>query len=134
MDLLSDTNGIETGPEDGNIGGPLLREFTCVYDLPHRSLYLEPNIFYGKPELADNSGLALDFRGKSPRVLFVYPDSPAASAGIVTGDELQHPNGREMTGDEWHDLLDGVSGSIVRLIVKHQARVKARSLTLRRYL
>lgn len=62
-----------------------------IYDVPHDLLYVEPNTWYGKPELADNSGLVIDSRGKSARVLFVYPGSPAAKAGILAGDELKDP-------------------------------------------
>jgi aspartyl protease len=131
--LSLDKSGIESGPADGNVGGPVLREFTCVYDLPHHCLYLEPNAWYGKPELADKSGLVLDTRGSFAKVLFVYPGSPAANAGIVRGDNLKDSNGRELTGEEWHDLLDGEPGSIVRATVKHQGHVANVSFALRRY-
>jgi hypothetical protein len=131
--LSLDQNGLEAGPADGNVGGPLLREFTCVYDLPHRWLYLDPNAWYGKPELADKSGIVLDTRGASAKVLFIYPGSPAAKAGIVSGDELKDAKGRELTGNEWHDLLDGEPNSIVRVIVKHQGHVMDVSFALRRY-
>jgi predicted metalloprotease with PDZ domain len=83
--------------------------------------------------LADKSGLVLDTRGAFAKALFVYPGSPAANAGIVRGDELKDSNGRELTGDEWHDLLDGEPGSIVRATVKHQGRVANISFALRRY-
>ena len=121
--LSMNTRGIAEGSVDGNIGGSVLREFTCIYDLPHRSFYLEPNTWYGKPELTDNSGLVIDSRGKSARVLFVYPGSPAAEAGIVAGDELKDSNERDFTGDQLHDLLDAVPGSNVCVTVMHQARV-----------
>jgi hypothetical protein len=132
--LSTDNNGIESGSADGNMGGPLLREFTATFDLPHQSLYLEPNEWYGKPELADKSGMVLDTRGKSVKVLFVYPHSPAAKAGIVQGDVVNDPSGQTLTGDQWHDLLDGPTGSIVRVTVNHQGRVASVSLALRPYL
>jgi hypothetical protein len=132
--LSMDTQGIEAGPVDGNIGGSILREFTCIYDLPHRSLYLEPNTWYGKPELTDHSGLVIDSRGKSARVLFVYPGSPAAEAGVAVGDELKDSNKREFTGDQLHDLLDGAPGSNVCVTVMHQARVRRTCFVLKSYL
>lgn len=134
--LSIDTRGIEAGPVDGNIGGSILREFTCVYDLPHRSLYLEPNTWYGKPELTDNSGLVIDSRANlhGSRVLFVYPGSPAAEAGIVAGDELKDSNGRDLTGDQWHDLLDAAPGSKVCVTVIHQGRAARPCFLLKSYL
>ncbi len=132
--LSMDTHGIAEGSVDGNIGGSILREFTCIYDLPHGWLYLEPDTWFGKPELTDNSGLVIDSRGKAARVLFVYPGSPAAEAGIVAGDELKDSNERQLTGDEWHDLLDAVPGSNVCLTVIHQARVTRTCFVLKSYL
>ncbi len=78
--LSLDAGGIESGASDGSIGGPLLRQFTCVFDVPHNSFYLEPNRWFGKEELTDRSGLVLDTRGDSAKVLFVYPGSPAAKS------------------------------------------------------
>jgi predicted metalloprotease with PDZ domain len=91
-------------------------------------LYLEPNIWCGKPELADNSGLVNGSRRKSAKVLFVYPGSLATKAGIVAGDELKDSSGRDLTGEQWHDLLDAVPGSYVCVTVIHE------SFTLMSYL
>lgn len=134
VQLSMNTHGIAEGSVDGNIGGSLLREFTCIYDLSHRLLYLEPNTWYGKPELTDNSGLVLDSRGKSARVLFVYPGSPAAEAGIVAGDELKDSNEHDLIGDQWHDLLDAAPGSNVCVTVLHKARVTRKCFVLKSYL
>jgi len=132
--LSLDQGGIEAGASDGNMGGPLLREFTCVYDVPHSSFYLEPNAWFGKGELADRSGLVLDTRGGSAKVLFVYPGSPAAQAGLTAGDELADVNGEALSDNQWHDLLDDASGATVRLKVKHNGRVDNIKFILRDYL
>ena len=129
-----DQGGIESGASDGNIGGPLLREFTCVFDVPHGAFYLEPNAWFGQRELTDGSGLVLDTRGGSAKVLFVYPGSPAAQAGIVKGDELSDANGQALSGNEWHDVLDQAPGTTVRMAVKHAKHVATVKLTLRDYL
>jgi hypothetical protein len=134
VELSLDSTGVETGPADGNMGGPLLREFTCIYDLPHRFLYLEPNAWYGKPDLTDLSGVVLEARGRAARVLFVYPGSPAAAAGIVAGDELNDATGRPLSSDQWHDLLDGASGAAVDVTVTHAARERKAHFALKRYL
>ena len=132
--LSTDSNGIESGSADGNIGGQLMREFTWTLDLLHGSLFIEPNGWYNKPELIDTSGLVLDTRGESPKVLFVYPGSPAADAGIIQGDTVHEPSGKALTGEQWHDLLDGSPGRIVNLLIEHAGRSTPVALTLRRYL
>lgn len=133
--LLSlNQNGLGHGTADGNMGASLLREFTCVYDVPHKAFYLEPNAWFGQQELADRSGLVLDSRAGSARVLFVYPGSPASSAGIVEGDELADAGGASLTDNQWHDLLDAPAGTSVRLTVKHRNRVRRVAFTLRDYI
>jgi hypothetical protein len=127
-------SGIEAGDVDGNIGAAILSEFTCIYDVPHKSVYLEPNEWFHKPELADHSGLVLDTRDRYAKVLFVYPNSPAADAGIMTGDELAGTNGHTLTGDQWHDLLDAAPGTVISLQVNHHGRGKTLALTLKAYI
>lgn len=132
--LSLDEGGIESGVSDGNIGGPVLRGFTCVYDVPHSSFYLEPNAWFGKQPLEDRSGLVLDTRGASAKVLFVYPGSPAAQAGIAAGDELTDGDGRVLSENQWRDLFDNAPGATVRLTAKHLGRTGPVKLTLRDYL
>ena len=123
--LSTDSRGIANGPAQGNIGGRLLREFTCTFDVPHRSLDLEPDAWYGHAELIDRSGLVLDSRGPSAEVLFVYPSSPAAEAGIVRGDLTLSstrypcavgPWGQTPTSSRKRTKLDTEPGSVSDLI------------------
>ncbi|MGA8028617.1 MAG: aspartyl protease family protein [Bryobacteraceae bacterium] len=132
--LSLDRGGIESSDLDGNMGGPLLREFTCIYDVPQLSFYLQPNSWFGKQELVDRSGVVADTRGGSAKVLFVYPGSPAADAGIAAGDELSDQNGHPLTDSEWHDLLDNAAGMIVHVTVNHAGRVRSVNFTLNDYI
>jgi hypothetical protein len=132
--LSLDQSGVEAGDVYGNLGAPILREFTWIYDVPHKSVYLQPNKWFHRPELADHSGLVLDTRGRYAKVLYVYPNSPAANAGIMTGDEVAATDGQTLTGDQWHDLLDAAAGTMISLRVNHQSRSKTLSLTLKAYM
>ncbi len=126
-------SGLEGGSLDGNIGAPILREFTCIYDLPHQAIYLEPDIWFNKSELDDHSGVVLDTRRGTAEVLYVYPRSPAAEAGITAGDQLSM-EGREVTDYQWHDSLNAPPGAVVHLLVVHNGKNREVSLTLRDYL
>jgi hypothetical protein len=134
--LSVDTSGVEGGnfDIDGNLGAPILREFTCIYDLPHKAVYLEPNTWFNKPELDDHSGLVLDTRRAVAEVLYVYPGSPAAQAGITAGDQLAAGNGKGLPEDQWHDSLDAPPGTVVYIQVNHHGQRRKISLTLRSYL
>ena len=131
--LSMDQGGIESGTADGNIGGSILRAFTCVFDIPHSAFYLQPNKWSGKEELADRSGVVLDTRSGFAKFLFVYPGSPAAESNISAGDELADRNGQPLTGDQWHDLLDQSPGTTVRVTVMHENQARGVGLVLRDY-
>ncbi len=133
-DLSLDESGVAAGDVDGNIGAPILREFRWIYDVPHKSVYLQPNKWFHKPELDDHSGLVLDTRGRYAKVLFVYPNSPAANAEIMTGDEVLGTDRQSLTSDQWHDLFDAAAGTVLSVRVNHQGRSKTVSLTLKAYI
>jgi hypothetical protein len=86
----------------GNIGNQILRQFKVIFNYPHRQLILEPN---SEPRLKDPyeydlSGLWIQATGanfKAYRIETVYPNTPAAKAGIQSGDVLKEINGRPTT-------------------------------------
>jgi hypothetical protein len=131
--LSVDETGVEAADLDGNVGAPILREFTWVYDIPHQAVFLEPNKWFRKPELDDHSGVVLDSRGGAAKVLFVYPNSPAEHAAIKVGDELMGSDGQALTSDEWHDLLDAAPGTVVSVRVTHAGKSRTVALTLSNY-
>lgn len=45
-ELSLDDTGVESGDLDGNIGAPLLRQFSWIYDVSHKSVYLTPNLSF----------------------------------------------------------------------------------------
>ncbi|MDX6645477.1 MAG: carboxyl-terminal processing protease [Miltoncostaeaceae bacterium] len=79
-------------------------------------------------------GVALATRGEAVLVQRVYPRSPAARAGIRTGDRLRAVDGRPIRADAVGTAaarISGPLGSTVRLQVG-RAGTATRSLTLRR--
>ncbi|HTZ74255.1 MAG TPA: PDZ domain-containing protein [Candidatus Aquilonibacter sp.] len=76
-------------PIAGAIGAQLLRRFTVVFDFPHHQLIFDPNSHFGDPDEEDKSGMMIVAQGsnyKTFAVAAVQPNSPAAQAGIKTGD------------------------------------------------
>ena len=134
VDLSEDSSGVEGGDLDGNIGAPLLREFTVTFDTPHHAFYLEPNSFYGAPQLFDRSGLVLDSSSDPVKVLWVFKGSPAADLQVLPGDRLTGSNGESFSGDQWHDLLNAAPKTVVRLKVWHAGNVRSLNLKLRDYI
>ena len=106
-----DTEGIfaADGP-DGIVGGEVLKRHRVTFDYPHQRMILEP--YPAKQGFEyDMSGLFLaaedpDFA--AIRILSVNPKTPAAEAGLKSGDEIVSIDGRRtpaLTLDQARGLL-----------------------------
>jgi hypothetical protein len=76
----------------GSIGAELLERFTVVFDGPHKRILLTPNRSYRNPAAYDRSGLRIHAEGPAFHEFVVgriLPCSPAARAGIQSGDILE---------------------------------------------
>jgi hypothetical protein len=76
---------------NGNIGNELLKRFDVIFDYKRQLMYLRPNMYFKDPFEHDMCGIDLVANGKDYRrymVNHVEPESPAAEAGIMPGDEL----------------------------------------------
>jgi PDZ domain-containing protein len=75
----------------GAIGANFLRRFTVIFDFPHQRVILEPNLQFNHSVDEDMSGLSLLAKGSNLRtfeVVRVQPGTPAADAGIQSGDVI----------------------------------------------
>lgn len=80
---------------NGIIGNDVLSRFTIIIDYNKEQAYFEPNRSYNDEFEYDRSGLFLAATGAGLNKYIVYgviPGSPAASAGILTGDEIVKVN------------------------------------------
>ena len=84
---------------DGVIGGELLRRFKVVFDYAQRRLVLEPNADLRRPYVYSTEmiGVAISAEGKDFRSFLahrVVAGSPAAKAGLQTGDVIAEIDGQ----------------------------------------
>jgi predicted aspartyl protease len=129
--------GFEDRDDAGTLGGEILGRFTVILDYSRERIILEPNKRVTLPGTWDRSGLWLVADGpelRTFRVRSVFPDSPAAAAGMQVGDEIVAVNGR--AAREWQlaeiwQLLRGEEGTTVRLQVRRGETTRAVELTLR---
>jgi len=72
----------------GNIGNGVLERFTVTFDYRRREMTLEPRT--AAPEyVADRSGMWVVRTNAGVAVVDVAPGTPAAQAGVVTGDVIE---------------------------------------------
>ncbi len=82
----------------GNFGAGILSRFTVVFDFKAQTVTFIPNANATAKLPSDRSGLSLDQSGPSAfEVLDVVPGSPAAVAGIATGDRITAIDGTPVT-------------------------------------
>jgi Aspartyl protease len=96
--FAQDTEGLLAASNyAGLIGTEFLERFTVVFDNPGKRVLLSPNRHYGDAVEADASGLRLQAEGPGFHrfvVARVLTPSPAADAGIASGDVLESIDGR----------------------------------------
>ncbi len=82
----------------GNLGAGILSRFTVVFDFKAQTATFIPNANATAQFPSDRTGLSLDQTGPDAfEVLDVVPGSPAANAGIATGDRITAVTGTPVT-------------------------------------
>ena len=134
-ELLADTAGIGAKQDiAGLIGTGILKRFNLTFDYPHNTIYFEKNAKYNRPSVFNRAGLAPRITSEGLKVVSVFVDSPAATAGISPGDTILAINGH--TGDQLDapflfDVLRQPVGTVVHFKILHAGVEKSVQLTLR---
>jgi len=122
---------------DGYIGGEVLRRFKVLFDYYHGRLMLEPNEHFSEAYEAEMSGILLTTEGsdlKTLRIKRTIEDSPAAQAGLLSGDVIISIDGRptlDFNLEQVNELFKQ-PGRTLLLSVKRRDRVFQVQLELRR--
>lgn len=100
--MLTISAGGATGSGAGYdclIGADILKRFVVTFDYAQKRVWFEPATDLKAPFTVDHAGLLLKADGPEFREFFVYgtiPESPAAEAGLLAGDELTHVDGEPL--------------------------------------
>lgn len=99
----------------GNIGNRLLERFKVTLDYERRQMWLEPGRLYPSRDPFSRSGAPLARVGDRVEAMMVLPGSPAAKAGLRSGDVVTAIDGKPVSGmspDDVYQTLDrGAEGS-----------------------
>ena len=121
--------------DDAYIGFCLLSRFNVIFDYPGRRMFIEPNSRYHDPFEYGMSGMVLrKGPGETLAVVTIYPNSPAAEAGLAVGDLVKRINGRPVGAFKLWDLqpLFQQEGKKVELGVSRGDKEWEVSIILRR--
>jgi hypothetical protein len=135
--LSTDTQGAMSDPTiAGNIGGGVLKRFTVTFDYVHQVMYLAKNADFARIDEGDRSGLVLIDGRAGMTAIGVLSATPAARAGLKSGDRILAVNGApaERLGLIMvRQLLSAPAGTQVHLSVMTGTRVRDVTLTLFSY-
>jgi Aspartyl protease/PDZ domain len=135
-ELLEDTGGIGAdGEESGNVGTGILKQFNITFDYPHHMLYFDKNANFGRPDLFNRSGLAIQLKPEGIIVASVLKDSPAEKARIRSGDQIiaiDGLSGNQINAGRLFDVFwKQPCGTVVRLRIRHLGETRDVRITLR---
>ncbi len=105
QDLPPDLDTAQLNGRKGLLGNDILSRFKVIMDFSNIKMYVKKNRFFKNSFEYDKSGLVMIAGGKDAQIftiLDVLPNSPAAEAGLLRGDEIVALNGRSA---RWFTLL-----------------------------
>lgn len=129
--LLEDTQGSGASHLAGTVGLRILKRFTPLFDCPKGRLYLEPSASYNKPDIFNRAGLVVDPDPEQARIRMVIPHSPAAEAGLETGDVITQIDGAAPTDASLTSTFERPTGTRIHLTVLHSGVVRIVSCLLK---
>jgi hypothetical protein len=112
----------------GLVGPDILKQFTMIYDLPHKQLILEKNASFGARDTYDKAGMWLTQGTNAFEILDVISGGPAARAGLKIGDKILAIDGKSVNALVLPELRDhwkyAPAGTRVRLQVQTKSGTK----------
>lgn len=101
-----------------NLGGAIWRRFTVTFDYGHQVMTLAKNAEFGKPFSYDRSGMFLIDKSGAYTVISAMRATPAAAAGLRSGDVIVGVNGAAASKyslAQLRALLSAPAGTVVHL-------------------
>lgn len=137
-DLSAQTRGAFADPYTaGNVGAGVWKRFALTLDYGRQTMTLVPDAGFAERDTYDRSGLFLITRGGKIIVADVRPGTPAARAGIASGDVLTTVDGTDVATYGlvgMRDLLRGAPGTSLTLgVAAPDGATRTATVTLHDY-
>ena len=118
----------------GNIGGGLLKQYVVTFDYGHQKMYFAPGGI-AERDGYDRAGMWINRSPGGLQVMDVTAHSPAAAAGIKTGDTIVSVDGKPAKDVYLPDLRahlrQGAVGSVVHFGVRRNGATADMAVTLK---
>lgn len=125
----------EDAEPKGNIGLSVLQRFNLIFNYRDSVLILEKNRFFDRPDSFTRSGIQIRPNlSAGPVIAGILPDSPAAEAGLRTGDVITHLNEKPVASyspTTLDKLLRGTEAETLLLTIRREDTSFEKRLLLR---
>lgn len=133
--LEADAPGVPPCGRDGLLGNGALRRFNVTFDYARKEIILEPNSRTTEPFEFNMSGMAVHRNADGDFAVHrVFPETPAAEAGVLAGDVIAAVDdrpARDISGEEMRRILEH-DGATVTVHIARGAESMDVALHLRR--
>lgn len=133
--LQKGAQGVPPCGRSGLLGNGVLRRFNVTFDYSRKEMILEPTSHTAKPFEFNMSGMASTRKADGTySVSRVFPETPAAEAGVLAGDTIVAVDGTPATDiatEELRRLLER-DGATISLDIARDGRLLNVALRLRR--
>jgi PDZ domain/Aspartyl protease len=118
----------------GNVGYGVLKQFNVTFDYARQQLFFEKNADFGRPDVADRSGMWLERTKDGFEVVDVVSGGAAEEAGLQAGDIIVAIDGKPTSAWLLPDArarMKAAQGTLVRVgieRIKRELELKLRDL------
>ncbi len=134
-ELSQDTSGVAADPDiAGMVGVGVLKRFDLTFDYPEGKIYLARNANFSRSNIFNRAGFSPRITADGIKVVSVFQNSPATSAGIAPGDLILTINHRPSSSVDTpflYDVLRQKPGTRVQMTILHDGVEKDVEIKLR---
>lgn len=106
----------------GILGNDLLRRFNLVINYPSQVIHLSPNHFFNDYFDYSYTGMGVYLINNLVKIEDIIPNSPAANAGLLSGDILISLNGKIVSNLDVYKKIMAISKGKTKITIYREGR------------
>ncbi|MBN1553019.1 aspartyl protease family protein [bacterium] len=137
LNVSEDTGALSMMDSIGTIGNGVLQKFVIFFDYSRNRMILEPNAKFPERMHLNHAGFFLIESNNIKKVYKVFPGSPAAAAGIQSGDiilKINKLDAENVSTEQIRAMLNGPVGTELKFKFQRDTEMMTIKLKLAEYL
>jgi hypothetical protein len=114
----------------GILGNDLLRRFNIVINYPSKVIHLSPNQFFNDYFDYSYTGMSVYLINNLVTIEDIIPNSPAAKAGLLSGDLLIALNRQLVTSLDVYKKISAISAGKTKITIYREGRYLEKNISI----